>query len=377
MEGQYNVRGGNVGWAAFHAGVCDLAADLLLERGVEGDMHGRGAGRHAAAQPDGDGLLADLEGGVHGGDVEIEIGRAGAHDGQAKGELESRSSHASGCAAAAPRLGERRLCYTAAMPTLDRHHPGDFCWIELATSDQPAAKHFYTSLFGWGAADSPMGEAAGVYSMFSLHGRNVGGGYTLMPDMIAHGVPPHWMLYVQVESADDAAARAAVAGGKVVGGPFDVMTYGRMAVIQDPAGAAFAVWQPKSHPGMGVTAEPGAFCWADLSTPDPQGSARFYEAVFGWQVTAGEKDPSGYLHIKNGEAFIGGIPPAHIRNPKTPPHWLIYFQVESCDASTARARELGAAVYLEPTSMEGVGRLSIAADPQGASFSLFEAHLHE
>lgn len=260
------------------------------------------------------------------------------------------------------------------MATFERHTPGSFCWIELGTTDQAAAKKFYTALFGWDVNDNPMGGPGdGAYSMFNLNGRNTAGGYTLMPDMLAHGVPPHWMLYVQVESADDAAAKAGAAGGKVVGGPFDVMTYGRMAVLQDPAGAAFSVWQPNSHTGIGVAHEPGAFTWADLVTPDQQGAKRFYEAVFGWQLLTSEKDSSGYLHIRNGEHFIGGVPPSHVRDPKTPPHWLIYFKVENCEAATAKAKQLGARLYMEPMSMPNVGRWSIVADPQGAAFALFEA----
>jgi predicted enzyme related to lactoylglutathione lyase len=262
------------------------------------------------------------------------------------------------------------------MPTIDRHKPGSFCWVELGTSDQPAAKLFYTSLLGWDVLDNPMGGPGGVYSMFSLHGRNTGGGYTLMPDMVAQGIPPHWMLYVQVDSADDTVAKVTGDGGKVMGGPFDVMTYGRMAVLQDPTGAVFSIWQPKSHPGTQVVGEPGAFCWADLSTPDVAAAKRFYESVFGWQLSPGEHDTSGYLHIKNGDHFIGGVQPSGFRNPKAPPHWLIYFQVASCDASTAKAKELGASVYMEPMSMEDVGRWSVVADPQGAVFSLFEAKPH-
>jgi predicted enzyme related to lactoylglutathione lyase len=248
---------------------------------------------------------------------------------------------------------------------------GSFCWIELGTTDQNAAKKFYGSLLGWTANDSPMvpGE---LYTMFALDGRSAGACYTLRPDMLAHGVPPHWMLYVSVTSADETAAKIVTNGGKVVAGPFDVMEFGRMAVFQDPTGAHVAIWQPKMHKGFAVEGHPGAFCWADLMTPDPERAAYFYEAVFGWKAELG-KDNSGYLHIKNGEKFIGGIPPAQHRDPNAPPHWLIYIMVKDCDVSTAKAKEGGAKVYFGPTSMAGVGRWSVAADPQGAVFALFQS----
>ena len=109
------------------------------------------------------------------------------------------------------------------MPDIDKDAPGSFCWIELGTTDQAAAKNFYTSLFGWTATDFPMGPADS-YTMFSLNGRNTAAAYTIRPEQRAHGVPPRWMIYVAVESADDACKRAANAGGSTLNGPFDVFT---------------------------------------------------------------------------------------------------------------------------------------------------------
>jgi uncharacterized protein len=257
------------------------------------------------------------------------------------------------------------------MANVDTHAPGSFCWAELGTTDQDGAKKFYPPLLGWTPIDHPMGPGF-VYTMFTLDGRNTGACYTLMPDMEAAGIPPHWMLYVTVANADETAAKVAAAGGKVMKEPFDVMEFGRMAVFMDPTGATIAIWQPKLHPGFGIEGLPGTFCWADLMTPDSGAATKFYEAVFGWKVEAG-KDSSGYLHIKNGDKFIGGIPPAAHRNPNAPPHWLSYFLVSNCDASTAKAKEGGAKVYVEPMTMEGVGRWSVLADPAGAVFALFQS----
>ena len=252
------------------------------------------------------------------------------------------------------------------------HAPGMFCWVELATSDQTAAKSFYTSLFGWTAEDGPMGPGA-FYTLFRLHGKDIGGGYTLMPDQVAMHVPPNWLVYVAVESADAAATKAKQLGGNVLAGPLDVMEAGRMAVIMDPTGAVFAVWQAKQNPGMGVMGAEGSFSWADLNTDDPQRAAEFYSKLFGWHPEKGENDPDGgYLHIKNGEHFIGGIPPKQPRQPGVPPHWLIYFHTDDCDALTDKAKSLGANVCFGPVTLEDVGRFSIVGDPQGAMFSLFQ-----
>lgn len=258
------------------------------------------------------------------------------------------------------------------MAIIERHAPGSFCWLELATSDQNAAKAFYTALFGWKVNEFPMGPDE-IYTIFRLEDRDAAAAYTMRKEQRDMGVPPNWMLYVRVESADRAAARAAELGGKVLAPPFDVMDVGRMAVIQDPTGAVFAAWQPKEHAGIGIAGVPGSLCWADLSTPDVAAAQAFYTGLFGWKIAPGEHDTSGYLHIQNGESFIGGIPPAQHRNPKAPPHWLVYFQVADVDATAAKAKELGARIWLQPTSMENVGRMAVMQDPQGAALAIFKS----
>ena len=82
------------------------------------------------------------------------------------------------------------------MANIDKHPAGSFCWIELHTSDQPAAKSFYSSLFGWEAHDNPMGIPNDFYTMFKLQGRHPAAGCTLRPEERSHGVPPHWMIYI-------------------------------------------------------------------------------------------------------------------------------------------------------------------------------------
>jgi hypothetical protein len=255
------------------------------------------------------------------------------------------------------------------MAHIDSHPAGDFCWIELGTTDQNAAKGFYGPLFGWTVNDIPIGPGE-TYSMFKLDGRDVGAAYTLRSDQVAQGVPPHWMVYVAVDSADDTARRAAELGGATLAQPFDVFDVGRMAVLRDPTGAVFCVWQAKSHKGTGIAGVHGTFCWGELSTPDPARASGFYSALFGWRM---DTPPSGYVHIVNGEESIGGILPLEHRDPNVPPHWLSYFAVSDCDAVAARANEMGAKLLMPPMTMEKVGRLAVIADPQGAVFALYQA----
>jgi hypothetical protein len=206
--------------------------------------------------------------------------------------------------------------------------------------------------------------------MFQLEGRDTGAAYTMRPEQRAQGVPPHWMIYISVESADDAARRAAQLGGRVLAPPCDVYDIGRMAVVQDPSGAVLALWQPKKHIGTGIAGVHGTLCWADLITPDPARAKEFYSGLLGWRISASENDPSGYLHIANGKDFIGGIPPAGFAEPNAPAHWMAYFYVSNCDETAAKAKELGGKTLLAPMAIEKVGRTAILADPQGAVFAV-------
>jgi predicted enzyme related to lactoylglutathione lyase len=261
--------------------------------------------------------------------------------------------------------------YNPVMPHIEKSAPGAFCWIELATTDQNGAKAFYSSLFNWEAADMPMGPGE-VYTIFNVQGSAAAAAYTMREEQRSQGIPPHWLPYIATASADNTANKASLLGGNVLAQPFDVFDLGRMAVLQDPAGAVFAAWEAKKNQGLSIAGEPNTYCWADLSTPDVDAAKRFYEGLLGWKIAPSENDASGYLHIDNGGTMIGGVPPSKMRDPKVPPHWMLYFMVTDCDAATSKAKDLGARVYMPPMTIEKVGRMSVVADPQGAAFATFQ-----
>lgn len=247
--------------------------------------------------------------------------------------------------------------------------PGSFCWFELATSDQAAAKKFYTGLFGWTASDVPMGPH-GFYTMFQLRGRNVGAAYTLMPDQAKLGVPPNWGTYVLVANVDNASAKAKTLGGTVLAGPMDVFEHGRMVVLRDPTGAVINLWQAKQHQGVGLWGEEGAFCWSELTTRDTTAAAKFYTALFGWKTKVTEGAGFPYTHWQNDGADIGGMMAIMEQWGPMPPHWVDYVQVKNCDDTAARATALGGKVCMPPTDIPSTGRFAMLQDPQGAMLSV-------
>lgn len=259
------------------------------------------------------------------------------------------------------------------MPDVSAHAPGSFSWVELATTDPKAAVAFYRALFGWSIIEHDMGPN-GVYTIFTVRDRDVAAAAGQHPQEREMHIPPHWNLYVSVTDADAASAKVASLGGKVEAAPFDVMDHGRMAVIQDPTGAMFNLWQPKAHIGVKITNEPGALCWSELTTRDPKAAEAFYTSMFGWSIKhSGAGTPAEYREFSVGAQPAGGImeTPKEVP-PEVPSYWMPYFQVGNLDTALATATSHGGKVMIGPAPIPGTGRFVIVLDPQGAMFAMFE-----
>jgi uncharacterized protein len=243
------------------------------------------------------------------------------------------------------------------------HAPGIPSWADVASPDIEASKAFYTALFGWEAQTAEAPEAGG-YTMFSKNGRSVAG---LGP---SGDRQPSWMTYVSTDDLDATTERVRAAGGTVMVEPMQVMTAGRMAVYQDPTGAAFSAWEPGDHIGAQLVNEPGALCWTELQTRDPEAAKAFYGAVFGWgsETATG---PIPYTEWKQDGRSIGGMMPMGEQFPaEVPAHWVVYLGAGDVDADTARAVELGGQVLVPPMDIQEGLRFSWIMDPQGAPLGL-------
>ena len=252
---------------------------------------------------------------------------------------------------------------------INQASPNNFCWFELATSDQSAAKKFYGGLFGWTANDAPMGPDF-VYTTFQFRGRNVGAAYTLMPDQVNMGVPPHWGTYVAVASVDDSIAKAKTLGATVLAGPMDVADHGRMAVLSDPTGAVIGMWQAKQHHGVGLWGDECSFCWSELLTNDTTAATAFYSALFGWKTKISEGLGFAYTHWQNAGADIGGMMAIQKEWGPMPPNWVNYVRVNHCDETVAKAVSLGGTICMPPMDIPNTGRFAMLQDPQGAAFAI-------
>jgi predicted enzyme related to lactoylglutathione lyase len=255
------------------------------------------------------------------------------------------------------------------MPEVTQHAPGAFCWVELGTTDVASAKKFYASILDWDYQDVPAGPM--TYTIVKRRGKDVAGLYELDAEMRKQGVPPHYMSHVATANADESAKKAQELGGTILMAPFDVMDQGRMAVLKDPTGASFAVWQPKQHAGVGLLNEHGALCWNELMTNDVGAARKFYTSLFGWDAQDQDMGPGGmYTMFNSGGRPVGGMMAIAPEMGPVPPNWTVYFDVDNVDARVKTAQGGGAQVLVPPTDIPGIGRFSALIDPQGAAVSL-------
>lgn len=244
------------------------------------------------------------------------------------------------------------------------HEPGTFCWAELETTDSAGAKSFYNAILGWNYTDNPMGPDM-VYTMCDVGGSVVG---ALYQDNSGKK-PPCWNTYISVTSADEAAATIKENGGTLIVEPFDVMTVGRMAVVQDPTGGVFAIWEPKDHFGYALEYDPGAVCWNELMTRDTAAAEKFYSTVFGYGIKQSMM-PMPYTEFQLDGKSIAGMLAMKPDMENVPPHWLIYFSVANCGTAVDTAKSLGGEVLFGPFAVPEVGNIAVIKDPQGAVFGI-------
>lgn len=277
----------------------------------------------------------------------------------------SPSPAASRPQATCPPPNERMI-----MPKRSEYRQGTPNWVDLQTTDQSAAKKFYTSLFGWGYDDNPVPGGGGVYSMATLNGEAVAA-IAPMPPGAPEGMPPIWNTYIAVDDVDAVVDKVVPGGGQVMMPAFDIGDAGRMSFITDPTGAAVGLWQANRHIGATLVNETGTLIWNELLTDKPDLALAFYEAVVGlthssMEIAAGQN----YRVLKAGDAEVGGCmePPM----PGVPNHWHVYFAVDDADATAAKAAAAGGQVIAEPADIPSVGRFAVLSDPQGAIFSVLK-----
>lgn len=245
-----------------------------------------------------------------------------------------------------------------------------FIWHDLMTTDPAAATAFYRAVIGWNAADS--GAAGRGYTYLSAGTTPVAGLMALPESARATGAPPGWMGYIGVDDIEARTARIVAAGGKVHHAVEAIPGIGRFAVLADPQGAVFALFQPNvpPPPAEGAPTAPGHIGWNELRATEYKSAFAFYEEIFGWTM-AEEMDmgPMGfYLMFATGGSPVGGMANKAPQMPVA--HWGYYINVDGVEAAMQRVGAHGGQVLHGPHEVPGGSWIAECVDPQGASFAM-------
>ncbi len=254
--------------------------------------------------------------------------------------------------------------------TPPEHLQGKIVWADLVTPNLAGAQAFYTGLFGWVMHDIHIGSTD--YAVASVDGRPIAGlVQTAMPAGEQH--QSHWLTFLAVRNADAAVRTAATDGAKILSKPATYGNRGRQAVLTGPDGAIFAVLESTSGDPADFLAAPGEWIWSALLTQDPDGAAKFYQSVFGYDAFDLPGD-DGMQHVilsaqDYARAGINSLPKdTHHRHA----HWLNFIRVDDAAATSAKAVSLGGKILVAPRLDRHGGHIALLADPYGAPFGVME-----
>jgi predicted enzyme related to lactoylglutathione lyase len=247
---------------------------------------------------------------------------------------------------------------------------GRFFWIELLTSDIPAAQAFYKNVIGWDMQD--FGAGPHPYTVLSASGVGVGGLMQMPDDFRAAGGRPCWTGYVGTDDVDATAKRVQSVGGSIRRPPEDIPGVGRFAVVADPHGAVFMLLKGSSPDGPAdmPPGTPGHLGWSELHAGEVNSAFAFYTGLFGWtKADSVDMGPMGVYQL----FAIDGVARGGMmtRLPAmAAPCWLHYFNVDSAGATVDRVRAAGGKVLNGPHQVPGGGWIAQCLDPQGAMFAV-------
>lgn len=246
---------------------------------------------------------------------------------------------------------------------------GRFLWETLVAADPGSAQSFYGKVVGWSA--SPWG-ADPTHTLLHAASGPVADVIALSPDMRAAGRRGHWLSYIGADDVDATVAHAQSLGAKVGLPPTDAPEVGRFAVLEDPFGAHFGLFQPnRPSPPRGAP-QHGQTVWHELMTADPAAALGFYGDLFGWQLLDRmNMGPMGFYEIFG----TGGVQHGGIFKPSSPlpgpaSAWVAYFSVPDADAAAATVAKLGGQLCHGPTDVPGGGRIAQFQDPSGVFFAV-------
>ena len=243
---------------------------------------------------------------------------------------------------------------------------GLFVWHEVGTTDLKAGEDFYAQIAGWKTESWSQNPS---YRLFVTRREPRAGLYLISESPNTLTPPPHWLSYIGTPDVDATVRQAVELGGKVIVPAYNVPSVGRMAHLQDPQGALFAVSSQEQRSKL-KDPQLGDFSWHELLTSNWQTAFDFYAKVFGWEkMEAMDMGPQGTYqifgaggHQMGGMFTPGGLPPGG-------PLWIPYIMVADARRTAEAAKEFGATIVQGPNEVPGGDWVFTGVDRQGAMFA--------
>jgi hypothetical protein len=238
-------------------------------------------------------------------------------------------------------------------------------WHEVGTTDLKAGEDFYSKVMGWKAESWSQNPS---YKLFIARREAKAGLYLIvdMPNTVTP--PPAWLSYIGTPDVDATVRQAVELGGKVIVSAYNVPNVGRMAHLQDPQGAMFAVSSQEKRSRY-QDPQLGDFSWHELMTTNWQTAFDFYAKLFGWEkMESMDMGPMGIYQIfgTGGHQLGGMFNPGGLPGG---PLWIPYVMVADARRTAELAKSLGATIANGPTEVPGGDWVFTGIDTRGAMFA--------
>ncbi len=259
------------------------------------------------------------------------------------------------------------------------------CWADAMLPDVEAGKRFYGELFGW-TFDKETHTEYGIrragyreyhyreYLVARSEDRTVA---ALAPKRDGR-MPTVWTVYFATPDLAALTERVRQEGGQLVTGPVPVGTQGMLALVADPEGAVFGLWEGGACAGFEKWRETDSVVWTEVYAREETVVDAFYERVLGfgaldlldggagvrmWSPAGSEPTPDTVIGCRR---RVSDVFPAEM-----PPHFLVHFGVADCEAAVAAVTRLGGRVRVDPFEVP-YGRMAVVSDNQGAEFAVLQ-----
>ena len=251
-------------------------------------------------------------------------------------------------------------------------HAGKIVWHDLLTNTPEESRKFYGELFGWEFETPGIDLGFGGESSYMLirHNGDLIGGMIDANALKKKNNISQWMTMMSVDDIDAAASSIAGTGGKVLTPPTELKSRGKLAIVEDPTGAIFALIETKE--GDPADREPthNNFFWDELWTSDVEQASNFYHHVVGYEREDQPIESSGraYHVLKTDDKPRAGIMSNPFEGER--PVWVNYIRVEDPATITARVESLGGQILVDTQPRDIGGKVAFIAGPSGAGIAL-------